>query len=149
MSFKIFHIWEKGDIMGLGYETNFYIRKDSPNILWSGLSVSIPDEEYNNYKLSCYITKKNGDIWKARESDLIIFDNKNNMYKVALYDISQIYNTNARDTEVSYPVEVSSPEDKYSDVETKTIHLNELFIKNIIDELKIKTEHSFGVKITI
>ncbi len=135
--------------MSLGYETNFYIRKDDENVLWSGLSVSIPDKEFNNYKLSCYITKKGGSTWRTKESDLIIFDNKNNMYKVSLYDMSQIYNKNAIDKEVLYHAEVSSPKDKYSEVETKSIYLNELLIKNIVDELKLKTEHSFGVKISI
>jgi len=135
--------------MALGFETNFYIRKDSDSLLWSGLSVSIPDKEYNNYKLSCYITKKNKGLWKTHQSDLIVFDSKNNMYKISLYNISQIYNTNAKDREIVYIAEVSKAEDKYSKVETTNIYLNELLIKNIIDELKIKTEHSFGVKITI
>jgi hypothetical protein len=48
---RVFNICKKGGYMSLGYETNFYIRKDDENVLWSGLSVSIPDKEFNNINL--------------------------------------------------------------------------------------------------
>lgn len=135
--------------MGLGYETNFYIRKDQENLLWSGISISIPDEKFNSYKLSCYISKKNNGLWKMQQSDFIIFDIDNNMYKVNIYNISQLYNTNAKDKDIQFTADISKPEDEYAKVETKSIYLNELLLKKIIDEFKTKTEHSFGVKITI
>lgn len=131
------------------YQTNFYIRKDADNLLWSGLSVNIPGKQYNSYKLSCFISQQDEGVWQAQQSDLIIFDSCNNMYRIAKYSLSQLYNYNAQNKEVEYIADLSKPEDNYLNVETANIYLNEMFIKKLVDELKTKTEHSFGVKIHI
>lgn len=139
----------KGDYMFSNYQTNFYIRKDADDLLWAGLSVNVFNNKFNSYKLSTFILKQEDGLWKPGQSDLIIFDNNNNMYRIAKYNLSQLYNPNAVDREILYEVNLSRPYDKYLNIETESIHLNELLVKNIIDDLKTKTEHSFGINISI
>jgi hypothetical protein len=131
------------------YQTNFYIRKDAPDLLWAGLSINIPNKEYNSYKLSSFIAKQKDGEWKAEQIDLMIFDNQNNMYKINKYHLSDLYNPHAQDKNIPYASNLSRPEDKYLNIEISNIYLNELLIKNLIDEFITKSEHSFGVKISI
>lgn len=131
------------------YHTNFYTRKDADDLLWSGLSVNIPGKPYNSYKISCFISKEDNGEWKPGQCDLIIFDKDNNMYRITRYYLSQLYNSSAKDKEIAYVANLSKPDDKYLNVEVTNINLNELLVKKLIDELKLKTEHSFGVNITI
>jgi hypothetical protein len=131
------------------YQTNFYIRKDAPDLLWAGLSINIPNKEYNSYKLSSFIAKQKNDEWKAEQIDLMIFDNQNNMYRINKYHLSDLYNSGAQDKSISYTANLSRPEDKYLNIEIVNIYLNEQLIKNLIDEFLTKSEQSFGVKISI
>lgn len=129
------------------YQTNFYIRRDSENLLWSGLSVNIPNSKYNSYKLSTYIARQDDGSWRGERSDLIIFDKDKNMYSITGYYLEELYKTSAQNREAVYSANLSRLEDSYLNIEPVKILLNELLVKNIIDELKVKTEDSFGIKI--
>ena len=131
------------------YHTNFYTRKDDDNLLWSGLSVNIPGKSYDSYKISCFVSREDNGEWKPRQCDLIIFDKNNNMYRITRFYLAQLYNIKAKDKEIAYMANLSKPDDKYLNVDVTNIYLNELLVKNLIEELKNKTEQSFGVNITI
>lgn len=131
------------------FKNNFYIRKDNDNLLWSGISINTIEDKYSSYKLSCYISKQKSGSWHPKSIEFIVLDQNNNMYSLLNTTISKLYNPKAKDRDIMYKVSLSKVDDEYSSVETTNIYLNELLIKNIIDELKTKSEQSFGIKITI
>lgn len=135
--------------MFANFQTNFYIRKDADNLLWSGLSLNFPEEEYCSYKLSSYITKQPNKSWRGEQSELIVFDKDNNMYTITRFLLSQLYNPDAQDKKVPFAANLARAEDKYLNTESANIYLNEKLIKDIVDQLKTKAEQSFGVKISI
>lgn len=131
------------------HETNFYIRRDSDEVLWSGISLNIQDGKYNSYKLSCFIKKESENIWNAHQTELIIFDKENNMYTVTNYKLNQLYNNISSQSNFKLMASFSKVSEDYMKSENIDIYIDKSIIKSMIDELRCKSNQAFGVNIKI
>lgn len=131
------------------HETNFYIRRDSDEVLWSGISLNIQNGKYNSYKLSCFIKKESADIWSAHQVELIIFDKENNMYTVSNYKLHQLYNSISSEPNLKLLASYSKVSEDYMKSENADIYVEKSIIKSMIDELSCKSNQAFGVNIKI